>query len=61
MHAVGTLVEEALDEDEDEDVGMGIGSEKVALDEKTVMPDAPASIAAGYGYEHGRFSLVSRM
>ncbi|KAN0103858.1 protein of unknown function (DUF382) domain containing protein [Russula decolorans] len=61
LHAVGTLVEEALDEDEDKDVGMGIGGEKVALDEKTVMPDAPASIAAGYGYEHGRFSLVSRM
>jgi hypothetical protein len=40
-------MEEALDEDEDEDndVGAGVGGEKMVLDEKTVLPDAPASIA----------------
>jgi len=37
-------MEEALDEDEDNDVDVGVGGEMV-LDEKTVLPDAPASIA----------------
>jgi hypothetical protein len=45
LRAAGALVEEALDEDEDDDVGAGVGGEKVALDEKTALPDAPASIA----------------
>jgi hypothetical protein len=38
-------VEEALDEDEDNDVGAGVGGEKVVLDEKTMLQEAPASIA----------------
>jgi hypothetical protein len=38
-------MEEALDEDEDYDVGADVGSENVVLDEKTVLPDAPASMA----------------
>jgi hypothetical protein len=45
LRAAGALVEEALDEDDDNDVGAGVGGEKVVLDEKTVLPDAPAPIA----------------
>jgi len=44
LRAAGALMEEALDEDEDNDVDVGVGGEMV-LDEKTVLPDAPASIA----------------
>jgi Vacuolar sorting protein 39 domain 2 len=46
LRAAGALMEEALDEDEDEDndVDAGVGDELV-LDEKIVLPDAPASIA----------------
>jgi hypothetical protein len=44
LHAVGTLVEEALDEDEDEDVGMGIGGSvatvKTSTFEKCVITGA---------------------
>ena len=43
LRAAGALIEEALDEDND--VGAGVGGEKVVFDEKTVLPDAPASIA----------------
>jgi len=43
LRAAGALMEEA--EDEDNDVGAGVGGEKVVLDEKTVLPDPPASIA----------------
>lgn len=42
LRAAGALIEEALDEDEDNDVGAG---DNVVLNEKTVFPDAPASIA----------------
>ena len=45
LRAAGALVEEALDEDDDNDVGAGVGGENVVLDEKTVLSDAPASIA----------------
>lgn len=47
LRAAGALMEEALDEDEDEDsdMGAGIGGKEVVLDEKTVLSDAPASIA----------------
>lgn len=45
LRAAGALIEEALDEDEDNDVGEGVGGDNVVLDEKTVLPDAPASIA----------------
>lgn len=34
-----------MDEDEDNDVGAGVGSEKVVLNKKMVLPDAPAAIA----------------
>ena len=39
LRAAGALMEEAVDEDEDND------GEKVMLNEKTVFPDAPVSIA----------------
>jgi hypothetical protein len=46
LRAAGALIEEALDEDEENNVGAGIGGEEVVvLDEKTVLPDARASIA----------------
>lgn len=45
LRAAGALIEEALDEYEDEDVGADVGGEKVVLDEKFVLPDAPASMA----------------
>ncbi len=47
LRASGALIEETLDEyDEDNNVGAGIGGEEeVVLDEKTVLPDARASIA----------------
>jgi len=45
LRAAGALVEEALDDDDDNDVGAGLGGEKAVLDEKTVLSDAPASIA----------------
>lgn len=38
---------EALDEDEDKNVGAGVGGEKVVLNKKIVLPDAPASIVVG--------------
>jgi hypothetical protein len=44
LRAAGALMEEALDEDEDNDVDAGVGGGMV-LDEKAVLPDAPASIA----------------
>ena len=43
LRAAGALIEEELDGDEDSD--MGAGGEKVVFDEKTVLSDAPASIA----------------
>ena len=42
LRAAGALVEEAFDDDDD--VG-GVGGEEVVLDEKTELPDTPASIA----------------
>ena len=45
LRAAGALIEEALDE-EDNDVSAGVsGEEEVVFNEKTVLPDAPASIA----------------
>jgi len=44
LRAAGALIEEALDEDEDNDSGAVVGGEKVVLDEKTILPDAPVSV-----------------
>jgi hypothetical protein len=54
LRAAGALMEEALDEDEDNDVGADVDSEKVVLDEKTVFPEAPASMAVStFGGKEG--------
>lgn len=54
LRAAGALMEEALDEDEDNDVGANVDSEKVVLDEKTVFPETPASMAVStFGGKEG--------